>query len=169
MRVTYELTSAEFVAAQNLHSRKSPGAFIGYGICYLFAPAFGVFLMFGVISSLKGELSFSSILDLLFPILFILTPLWLNLYLRYRFKASRVSSGPCVIDFEEDRIDAEIPGYSKSAVEWIAIKKYRESKRILLIYLSRTSFFVIPRRACEKEEYPKLIALLKKKLAQRNR
>jgi hypothetical protein len=58
-----------------------------------------------------------------------------------------------------------MPGFSRSTVEWIAIKKYRESKKMLLVYISGISFYAIPRRACEKGEYIELMALLKRKLS----
>jgi hypothetical protein len=60
-----------------------------------------------------------------------------------------------------------MPGVSRSTVEWIAVKRYRESRKILLIYLSRSSFYAIPRRALQEEEHPELIALLDRKLKSR--
>jgi hypothetical protein len=164
MRMTYKLTAAEFIAAQSLHSRRNPLGYINLAVCYLIGPLLGVFFMLSVVSFSKVGFNLSSLSQELLPILITLSPLWLHLYWRYRFKSSRVSNNPCVIDFEEDRIIAEMPGYSKSAVEWIAIKKYRESKKMLLVYVSGVSFFPIPRRACERGEYIDLIDLLKRKL-----
>ena len=165
MRLTYELTAAEFIAAQSLHSRRNPLGYINLIICYLIAPLVGVFFMLSVVSLPKVGFNLSSISQEFLPLLIALAPLWLHLYWRYRFKSSRVSSSPCVIDFGEDRIVTEMPGFSKSTVEWIAIKKYRESKKVLLVYISGVSFYAIPRRAFEKGEYIELIALLKRKLS----
>ncbi len=167
MRLTYELTASEFVAAQNLHSRRSPVGFVSLAICYVIVPLLGVFLMLSVVSFPKDGFTLSSISQEFVPLLLTLTPLWLHLYWRYRFRAIRISKEPCVLDFEDDRIVTEMSGVSRSTVEWIAIKKYRESKRMLLIYLSRASFIAIPRRACEKQEYVELIALLKRKISSR--
>jgi len=166
MRITYELTAAEFIAAQSLHSRRNLLGCINLVICYLIGPLLGVFFMLSVVSFPKVGFNLSSLSQELLPLFITLSPLWLHLYWRYRFKSSRVSSSPCVIDFGDDRIVTEMPGFSKSTVEWIAIKKYRESKKMLLIYLSGVSFLAIPRRACEKGEYVELIELLKRKLRQ---
>jgi len=164
MRITYELTAAEFTAAQSLHSRRNLLGYIDLAICYLIAPMLGVFFMLSVVSFPKVGFNLSSLSQEILPLFITLSPLWLHLYWRHRFKSSRVSSSPCVIDFEEDRIVTEMPGFSRSTVEWIAIKKYRESKKMLLVYVSGVSFFAIPRRAFEKGEYSELIDILKRKL-----
>jgi YcxB-like protein len=165
VRITYELTADEFIAAQSLHSRRNLLGYINLAICYLIGPLLGIFFMLSVFSFPKVGFNLSSLSQELFPLLITLSPLWLHLYWRYRFKSSRVSNSPCVIDFGDDRIVTEMPGFSKSTVEWVAIKKYRESKKMLLIYLSGVSFFAIPRRVCEKGEYVELIELLKRKLS----
>jgi YcxB-like protein len=167
MRIMYELTAAEFIAAQRLHSRRNPVGYFNLAICYVVAPLLGIFLMLSVVSFPKVGFNLSSISKEIVPLLITLTPLWLHLYWRNRFKSSRVSSTPCVIEFDEDRIVSEMPGFSRSTVEWIAIKKYRESKKMLLIYISNVSFWAIPCRACEKEQYTELLGLLRRKLSSR--
>jgi hypothetical protein len=164
MRITYELTADEFIAAQSLHSRRNPLGYINLAICYLVGPLLGIFLMLSVVSFPKVGFNLSSLSQEFLPLLITLSPLWLHLYWRYRFRSSRVSNSPCVIDFGEDRIATEMPGFSKSTVEWIAIKKYRESKKMLLVYVSGVSFFAIPRRAFGGGGYIELITLLKRKL-----
>jgi hypothetical protein len=164
MRIIYELTAAEFTAAQSLHSRRNPLAFVNLLVCYILGPLSGVFLMLSVVSFPKAGFNLSSLSREILPLLITLSPFWLHLYWRYRFKLSRVSSGPCVIDFEEDCIVTEMPGVSRGTVQWIAIKKYRESRKMLLIYISGVSFYALPRRAFDKEEYTDLVGLLKRKL-----
>lgn len=164
MRVTYKLTAAEFVSAQNLHFCRGAFGFISAAVSYFIAPIVGLLFMV-TIPFWRDGISSSTISGLFAPLFIGLLPLWLFLYWRYRFKASRVSNSPCVIDFEEDRIGSEMTGFSKGVVEWAAIKKYREGGKVLLIYVSRTSFFIIPRRACEGREYSELIAILNRKLA----
>ena len=66
-----------------------------------------------------------------------------------------------MIDFEVDRIVTEMPGVSRSTVEWIAIKKYRESKKMLLVYVSGVSFYALPRRALERKNTPISLAFSK--------
>src|SRR5271168_4842964 len=130
------------------------------------ASLLGLMLIFGnAIEIRRHGLTVSSILGLLPPIAITLIPLWIHLYLHYRFKSSRVSDGPCLIDFGEDNIVTEMPGFSKSTVEWAAIKKYREAGKILMLYVSRTSFIVIPKRAIGPEEFPMLLSLLQRKLS----
>jgi hypothetical protein len=167
MRVTYELTSAEFVSAQNLHFCRGTFGLINATFSYFVAPIVGL-LLISIIPFWRDGIGVSTGSRLLASLFIGLLPLWLYLYWRYRFTASRVSNNPCVIDLEEDRIESEMPGFSKGVVEWAAIKKYREGGKVLLIYVSRTSFFIIPRRACASAEYPELIALLERKLASKN-
>jgi len=167
MRITYELTAAEFIAAQRLHSRRNPLGYFSFAICYVVAPLLGILLMLSVVSFPKVGFNLSSLSKELLPLLITLTPLWLHLYWRNRFKSSRVSNRPCVIEFEEERIVSEMPGFSRSTVEWAAIKKYRKSKRMLLVYISGTSFWAIPCRAFEKEQYSELLLLLRRKLSSR--
>jgi len=165
MRITYQLTSAEFIAAQSLHSRRNPLGYINLAICYIVGPLLGVFFMLSVVSFPKAGFNLSSLALEFLPLLITLSPLWLRLYWRHRFKSSRVSNSPCVIDFGEDRIVTEMPGLSRGTMEWIAIKKYRESKKMLLVYVSGVSFFAIPRRAFENSDYLELISLIKRKLS----
>ena len=135
---------------------------------YFVAPPLGLLLIFGGITNMRQHgFTSSSVVSLLPALAITLLPLWLHLYLRYRFKTSRVSNGPCVIDFDENHVVTEMPGFSKSTVEWIAVKKYREAKRVLLIYVTRTSFIAVPRRAFGGEQYRELLSLLDQKLSSR--
>lgn len=168
MHLTYELTASEYIAAQNLHYRRTPLGFIFMVILYVAAPMLGLFLVLGVASIIRQTgVSISSISQLLYPLFLALTPLWFHLYMRSRFKARQVSNAPYVVDIEEDRLVEEIPGSLKCIVAWAAVKRFRESKKVLVIYVSRISFIVIPRRVLGKEEYSHLIALLRQKLSSR--
>jgi len=164
MHITYKLTAADYIAAQSFHSRRGPIGFLSIGFCYFVAPIIGIFLMLSVVNFRQAGISFSTLSELFLPLLITLVPLWLYLYWGHRFRASRVSDGSCVLDFGDDHIESEMPGVSRSTVEWVAVKRYRESRKILLIYLSRSSFYAIPRRALKEEEHPELIALLDRKL-----
>jgi YcxB-like protein len=167
MRVAYKLTEAEFVSAQRLHTGRGFLGFVSIAFFYFVAPIVGFLLIYCILLRRDGN-TFPSMTGLLAPLIILLAPVWFSFYWRYRFKASRVADSPCVIDFAEDRITSEMPGFSKSNIEWIAIKKYRKGAKVLLIYVSRTSFYIIPRRACENEDYAELIALLERKLASRS-
>lgn len=167
MRVTYKLTAVEFVAAQHLHFRSGPIGFVMAAFSFFVAPVFGILLAF-IVPFWRDALTASTVSGLIPALILISMPMSLYLYWRYRFEASRVSNSPCVIDFEEVRIGSEMPGFSKGNIEWAAIKEYRESAKVLLIYVSRTAFIVIPRRACEGAEYAELISLLDRKLASKS-
>jgi hypothetical protein len=166
MQVTYKLTAAEFVAAQRLHLGRGPLGFLSIAFSHFVAPVLGLLLIL-IIPFWRDGITGSTITQLIPALFILLLPVWLSLYWRHRFRASRVSNSPCVIDFEDDRISTETPGFSKGVVEWAAIKNYREGEKVLLIYVSRTSFFVVPRRACDNEDFSSLEAVLDRKLAQR--
>ena len=88
MRITYELTAAESIAAQSLRSRRSPLGLINLLVCYIIGPLLGVFLMLSVVSFPKAGFIFRRYLKNL-PLLITLSPLWLHLYWSYRFKSSQ--------------------------------------------------------------------------------
>src|SRR5271168_3191259 len=97
MRLTYKLTASEYVAANYLHWRRNPLLFLVDVFNYIAAPLLGLMLIFGnAIEIRRHGLTVSSILGLLPPIAITLIPLWIHLYLHYRFKSSRVSDGPCL-------------------------------------------------------------------------
>jgi len=89
MRITYKLTAADYIAAQNFHSRRGPIGFLSIGICYFVAPIVGIFILLSVVNFRQpGQFldAFGAV-----PPTLITLPLWLYLYWRYRFRASRVS------------------------------------------------------------------------------
>jgi hypothetical protein len=166
MRISYQMTAGEYVAAQMLNYQSSIQGVVLLAFYWIAAPAFGLFMLIGAGSVARAsDYTLSALSGLIVPTLFLLTPLWLHLYLRYRFRLTRISDSACCFDFEEQNITTEMPGFSKSTVEWAAVKKYRASKRILLIYLSRASFLVVPTRAFAEGEYQELVATLRLKIS----
>jgi hypothetical protein len=164
MRISYQMTPGEYVAAQMLNYRSSIQGVILLTIYWIAVPAFGLFMLIGAGSIARSSgYTLSSLSGLIAPALFLLMPLWLHLYFRHRFRSTRISDSACCFDFEDQNITTEMPGFSKSTVEWAAVKKYRTSKKMLLIYLSRASFLVIPVRALAASEYEELIAILRRK------
>jgi hypothetical protein len=166
MRVSYQMTVGEYVAAQLLNYRTSThGVFIL--IFYLIAaPILGFIMLIGAGSvAWRSGHTPSSLSGLVVPGLILFMPLWLQLFLRSRFRATRISDSVCRLNFEEDNINTELPGFSKSTIEWAAVKKYRASKRVLLIYVSRASFLVVPLRAFASGEYEGLVAILRRKMS----
>ena len=166
MRVSYQLTAGEYVSAQHLNYRNSFGGRLALAFYYLAAPLFGVFLLFGAVSQARmSGFGVASVIGMLLPTFIVLTPLWLRLYLRYRFRLTRIADSACHIDFEDERINTELPGFCKSTVEWAAVRKYRESEKLLLIYVSRASFFAVPVRVLASGEKSELIALIGRKMS----
>jgi len=164
MRIGYQLTPGEYVAAQLLNYKSSVRGVTLLVFYWIAAPAFGLITLIGAISIARASgYTLSSLSGVIIPTLLLLLPLWLHLYLRYRFRLTRISDGACYFDFEEQYITTEIPGFSKGTVEWAAVKKYRANNRILLIYLSRASFLIVPIRALAAGELEDLLTTLRRK------
>ncbi len=166
MRVSYQMTAGEYVAAQYLNYRNSTQGVVLLVFYWIAAPLFGLFMLVGAGSVARGSgYTLSSLTGLIVPALFLLTPLWLHLYLRHRFRLTRISDSTCHFNFEEENIATELLGFSNSTVEWAAVKKFRAGNKILLIYVSRASFLVVPVRAFGAGEYEGMIALLRRKMS----
>jgi hypothetical protein len=94
-------------------------------------------------------------------------PLWFYLNLRYRYSATRLTENDCVLEFLDEHIVTERPGFSKGTVEWAGIQKYSVGKNIVLVYLGPNVFFAIPKRAIPRDGESALIALLQRKMAKK--
>jgi hypothetical protein len=160
------LTPNEYVTAQLLNYRSSAEGVVLLIVYWIAGPAFGLIAMLGAGSIARASgFTLSSVTGLIVPTLLVFLPLWLHLYLRYRFRLTRISDGACYLDFDEECITTEMPGFSKGTVEWAAVKKWRANNKVLLIYVSRASFLVVPIRAFAAGEFEELVATLRRKIA----
>lgn len=166
MRLIYRLTASEFVAAQNLAARRKPVQFVCLIIIHFLMPVFGMFMVYGNYVQLqRRELiwGFGEVLNLLFLAgFFVIFPVWYHLYLRYRYRSTRVSEGDSILDLEDDHIECELPGLAKSRIEWAAVKKFIRNKKLILIYISKGSFIIVPCRVLNGEQQEELLSLLQR-------
>lgn len=166
MRISYRLTAGEFASAQLLNYRKSFGGILMLAFYYLIAPLVGLSLLLSPISLIRLHgFRVSYGLELLLPIFIVLMPLWLPIYLRYRFRLTMLFNNACVLEFEEDHIGTEVPGLAKSTFEWAAVDSYRENKQVVLIYLSRAAFLIVPVRTFAAGEHAELVTLVRRKMS----
>ena len=96
-----------------------------------------------------------------------LIPLILYLNLRRCYQLTRVSDEHCIIDFKEEDIHTELPGHSRSVLEWAAVQRYSEGRATILIYLARTRFLAIPKRILGPGQREELLSLLNDKISNR--
>jgi hypothetical protein len=98
-------------------------------------------------------------------VVFCMLPLWFRYNLRRCYKRTRISDENSNITLDEQNIQAELPGYSKSTVEWKAVRGYREGKKVILVYITQSQFFVIPKRVLQPGQRDQLIALLQSNIS----
>lgn len=94
-----------------------------------------------------------------------LLPLLFRLNLRRCYRLTRVSDKPCIIELDEENIRTELPGHSRTTLEWAAVQEYREGKKMILIYLAPSRFLAIPKHVLQPHQCEELLTLVRRKVA----
>ncbi len=165
MRISYKLDVNDFVSAQHMHYWHRFPARINLILCYGVFPLLGTLGMFLWVTSLITHSAKPFTTSFVVSILVLCAiPAWFYFNLRRCYRRSRVSDENCIIDFGEDHIQTELPGHSKSTLEWAAVKSFYEGAKIILLYFAPTRFLVIPRRVLTLDGHAELMELLKRKV-----
>jgi uncharacterized protein YhhL (DUF1145 family) len=165
MLISYNLSLSDYLAAQHPHYRqtlsKRLSLILIYGVFPLLGILFGFFYLLSLVHPTGKPFSFTFVISTAF---LLLIPLWFQFNLRRLYKKSRVSDENCNLQFTDENIYAEMPGYSKSTVERRAIRNYKEGGKAILLYMAPTRFFVVPKRVLKLGQRDELIALLDRKI-----
>jgi hypothetical protein len=164
MRISFEFTLEDYLAAESLHATRSLGSRIETVLNYWIVPLIGALSLASALLLVRDRSSQDSAL-----ILFVIGPLLIlyPIFLRIRLRRSyiRNHSGPeeRTMTFESGRIVIEGPN-SRSELNWKAIRSYRVGDKVTLIYLAPGRFIPIPKRACSDAVIQELHSLLMRKL-----
>jgi len=167
MQLAYTLTFADYLEAQRVHASRSTRAQVFRFLNWWFFPVLGLVL---VIVSLvlwrEGSPLITVTLVLLYGLFLISYRYLLQERVRKVYRETRRGGGARLLDIDDDHFFCEWPEVAKITVAWSAVKKFRESEKVLLIYVAPALFFIVPKRALSAEQYGQLVFLLNRKITQ---
>lgn len=167
MRLQYRLTDSDFLDAQSLHAKRGIVPVALHFVIYFVSPAAGLFFCFGVFAAAKAD-RFARFdwVGLTLGVFWIVLPLLYRRLLVYQFRRTRTGQGDSVLTFEADKIHCA-DEHTKSEIEWKAIRRFSENKKVVLLYLAAGKFIVIPKRVCSPEQIEELRQLFQAKISAR--
>jgi len=169
MKITFQLTLDDFLAAQHLHATRDSLRKFFYVLKNFIYPIIGlIFLLFAIlISRTDGYSGGDSMLLIASGIFLALFPLYVRLLWKRCYKRTRSGNGDCNVLFNQDGllIDGQ---FSKGEMSWKAFKSYLESAKVFNLYLAPGKFLVIPKRVLAPESIEELRALLLEQIGSTN-
>jgi hypothetical protein len=163
MNVQFELSLADFLAAQRLHSKRSLWSRFVYILTRWIYPTLGVcFLLMEPIVVRDATHQFL-VVPFICGLILVLCPVYLHLQMRRCYNRTRSDPGQCAVGFDEDSL--QVSGVnSKSELNWKAIHTFRENRKVFLLYLAPARFIAIPKRVFSEEQIEELRSLLLRKI-----
>ena len=162
MQIQYKLTFRDYLDAQALHARRSVRAFFVYALSRYIYPALGIcFLIFLVLATKPIHNFFTSPGNgwgVFACAVLLFCPLLVRWSLKRTYTRTRSGTGDCLLDFAPGLIRSSMK-HAKSEIEWPAIKRSAEDKRVFLLYTAPAKFLVIPKRVCNPDQIEALRAL----------
>lgn len=163
LNVQFELSLADFLTAQRLHSKRSLWSRFVYILTRWIYPILGVcFLLMEPIVIRDADHQFL-VVPFICGLILMLCPVYLHFQMRRCYKRTRSGPGQCAVRFDEDAL--QITGInSKSELDWKAINTFRENRKIFLLYLAPARFIAIPKRVLSEGQIEELKSLLIRKI-----
>ena len=161
MLIRFELSFADYLAAQNLHATRSIARRIMRIVNFYLFPIFGI-LMLCMAISIRDDRSPALIMTLCSLIL-VGYPAYYRFQMFRCYKRTRSGDGASTITFEESLIQTASAN-SKSEMRWSAFCSFRENDRVLLFYVARGKFLAIPTRVCSSEQIEEIRSLVSRHL-----
>jgi hypothetical protein len=175
VQLTYELTLADYKAAQRLHIRQKISRRINFYLWFVAIPIFAVlglaFFVFLDVSKLtkSAPLYFGIECGLLWLAVYL--PSWRAYAIRKCFKqifsparTDRTSS----IDIDDDRIVSTVPGVSEGRFFWNAILEFTQDERVTLLYIRKNAFIFFPTSDLSVAQRGELNDLIARHVVKRN-
>lgn len=165
MRLQYRLTDSDFLDAQSLHAKRGIVPVALRLVIYFLSPAAGLFLCFGAFAASKADhFAHFDWIGFALGAFWIALPLLYRWLLVFQFRRTRTGQGESVLTFEADQIHCA-DQYTKSEIEWKAIRRFSENKKVILLYLAAGKFLVIPKRVCSPGQVEELRQLFQAKIS----
>ena len=164
MQIQFQLSLDDYLAAQRLHSTGSSWLMFQYVLIYFISPIFG--LIFLIIDLLHFEDKASNhyhSATIIYGILLVCIPIIMRIHLKRCYKRTRTDNNESKFTFGEERIEIE-GQYINGAMDWRAVKSYRENDKVFILYSAPARFSIIPKRACTDEQISELRTILRQKI-----
>jgi len=159
MHFEFRLTFKDYFTALSLHARRGLVPFVFHVLALYIFPVWGLCLLALTIMNGNERADFWSYAA---PAYLIGCPFLVLFLYRLKFKRSQMDSGECTLDLGDVIL---VRGrHSKTELEWSAIKRYKEGKKMFLLYLAPGKFIPIPKRVCSGQDAAELRALLQERV-----
>ncbi len=156
MEIRYEPTADEHADVQMAHTKT-------LSIYYAFQVLGLLFLVVGVVLLPKLGLGFSLLQFLLGVGLLLWNYVFLPAYSKRDFRKHPDLAGPMLIRTGEEGIELEGEN-SKSYIKWPLITRFRETPRVLMLYIGARNFIAVPKRSLSAAEQDQFRTLVQQKI-----
>ena len=155
----FEFTFSDYIHSQKLHATRSLWSLSTYLLFIIIFPVLGAIgALLGMLMLHAGDRK-NSLIEFVCSLVLLLFPLLIRLNWWYCYTRTRSDSGHRNFVFTDDFIRTETE-YSRGEVDWPAIRSFKENAKVLLLYIAPAKFFVIPKRACSREQLDELQSLI---------
>lgn len=138
MEIRYEINVDDYIEAQTIHFRKR-------ALYYVLVILGSLFILFGFLLIPKIRLGAWPMVAL--GILYLLWPFGiLPLHARYDFRKHPQLRGMKLLHVDDNGISVE-GTMSRSQNQWSLYTGFRETPRVLMLYVGARNFMIIPKRA----------------------
>jgi len=161
MQIQFELSFADFLAAQYLHATRNFIRRLLRIINFYIFPLFGVCMLCLAISIWSDRSP--ALVMCVCSFVLIGYPAYYRIKMFQCYKRTRSGDGACGLTIEESGIRMASAN-SKSEMSWPAFRSFRENDTIYLLYTAPGKFLVIPKRACSPEQVEEIRSLVTRHL-----
>lgn len=156
-----QLTFDDYARAQALHAQRGIWPAVNFFICRTGSALFGLaFLVCGLLTyEVWGDQGLGSAL-IGSAVFLILYPFYFRLRQRRHFKLTQPLQPGCNMEFSGTGIHLQSATGSGDS-SWAAITRSSEDANCFLLYLSRASFLIIPKRFCTQDQIEDLRSMLR--------
>jgi hypothetical protein len=174
MKLTYELTLADYKAAQRLHIRQKFSRRINFYVWFVAVPILAVlglaFFIFFDVNKLTKSASvfFGAEAGLVWLAAYL--PVWRAYAIRKCFKqilSPARTDRNSLIDIDDDRIVSTVPGVSEGRFFWNAILGFAQDEKVTLLYIREKAFLFFPTPAMSPAQRTELNHLVARHVSKR--
>jgi hypothetical protein len=158
------LTFDDYLDAQRLHSRRGWWPRVNWLMTGIGFPIWGVLILAFAFLIHGPGVGWEPIVFMSACGIFLLAyPFYVRFKLKRCFIRTRIDSGECSIELGDDIIRTHSSA-TRSEIEWKAVRSFRESKKVILLYLAPAKFILIPKRVCSAGQTEELRGLIQSRL-----
>lgn len=164
------LDEADVIAAFRLHGRRNRESWLSYAVISVVAVALGLWILdspqFHGVMNVLGIIAIAATVG--WWLFILVSALRLPSRLRRNIRARGAGLGSYDLSWNEEQFSFESPD-SRSRKDWDELVKWRQNKRVFLVYFTPRLFWIVPKRLFAGERDREAFkALLKDKLGPEN-